>query len=360
MKKNKKIWMIISQLKKLYRDQKVLFVLVVASTLISTYGFFFFTDYFANYVEGLSNQKGDRLCIEEQLSEEQKEQFLAFLQDLEFDPIEEIVCEARGTQHVDQNQVDIVVKGEYHRNYNARLLVGSLPDWSQNDATIVIDEFKTVEMESDKSILEQKMMIDGTEYKVQGVCSILPEEEVIVPLHYYLKNFSTDYIEMEFNKKLTRKERKVYEKTLNLIVGNNLNWESPPKVWEVKEFWGNFWQVIAILVVIGINIAMLIEYLVFRNKRKYCVFSICGGGEKDITSIIFWQIFIHMWIGTISGACVAIISRLMIGKLEWMQHDNSVQLYLAAFIMLSALEAAVAFGLERKMAKKMEIYEVEE
>ncbi len=43
-----------------------------------------------------------------------------------------------------------------------------------------------------------------------------------------------------------------------------------------------------------------------------------------------------------------------------MQHDNTVQLYLAAFIMLSALEAAVAFGLERKMAKKMEIYEVEE
>lgn len=55
--------LVLFNLKRMYVEKKALFLLVIISTAISTFGIFFFGDYLAEYYKNIESQMGDCLYI---------------------------------------------------------------------------------------------------------------------------------------------------------------------------------------------------------------------------------------------------------------------------------------------------------
>lgn len=359
MTKRKQIALITMQIKKMYKEKRALFFMVIFSVMISTYGVFFFTDYLSSYIEQLSNRRGDCLTIGQELTRQSSKSFQNIMKELDYSQISEIIC---SDSDASKSNIDneILIKGEYHQNYKKRLLVGRLPEWDSTEPEIVIDEFMAEALEEPDSPVGKKVKIGDTEYKIIGVCSIMDEDEVIVPLTYYLTHFRTNQIQIQFKKELSNHQKEQLTALFEAENFTQIKWRELPKIWTSDVFWKNMWQVMAVFVVIGINIFMLMQYLINKNKRKFCIFSICGGGRDDIATIIFGQIFIPIFIGTMLGFMMAIISRMSFGQLEWFAHKDTVPIYAMIFSVLLGIEIVVSIRLEKVMIQGVELYYVED
>ena len=129
--------------------------------------------------------------------------------------------------------------------------------------------------------------------------------------------------------------------------------------WEQTEFMLNFVQLLGVFICIGINVVVLIQYLLYRNKRKYCIYSICGGADRDIHTIIFNQIFIHMLLGTVPGWILFRVFKLILGNVEWLYGGNWY-FYMWIFVLIIIIQVVTSCILEWKMRQNLEIYQVEE
>lgn len=359
MMARKQIMLVLFNVKRMFYEKKVLFILVIISTAISTFGIFFFGDYLAAYYKDLANQMGDSLYIEGNINETYKAKLIDGIGQLELNQISQIICE-----HTEEEEDgNPVIKGEFHNNYGNRMQSGETPAWDEGRAYIVIDEFRANEivdeLQENEKLLGQKLKVDGKEYTVSGICSITEDDEFIVPVLFYLNHYETNQVEISFQHTLSKQDKERMETLFgsdNLVA---LHWSDLEEPWEQTEFMVSFVQLLGVFLLIGINIVMLIEYLLYRNKRKYCIYAICGGTDRDIRSIIFWQIFVHMLFGTVLGSILVAVFKQTIGNVEWL-YKGSWYLYMWLFVIVVLIQAVTAYGLDWKMNRKLEIYQIEE
>ena len=351
----KRIILIWFNIKKLYREHTLLFLLVIFSTMVSTFGIFFFTSYLAGYYDSLKNQAGDMLVIEQSISKNMGEALVQGILELDVDLIADIVCE-----NVSENISDeSTVKGEYHKNYNTRLQCGRLLQIEEDSPVAVIDEFCAEENSFGISPIGQSIDLYGKEYEIVGVCTITENDEIIIPVAYYLQNFETTQVAITFERSFSKEKRHEIEMILEKYGVMNIAWKSVESPWENVEFWINFVQILMVFVIIAINIFVLIHYLIHKNKRNYCIYSICGGNDKEISAIIFGQIFIHLLMGNICGLLASCIFFKVLGAVEWLYYGN-IKFYLLVFGVIVAFHSVASFVLERKINGKSEVYQVEE
>lgn len=353
--------LVLFNVKRMFYEKKVLFILVIISTAISTFGIFFFGDYLAAYYKDLANQMGDSLYIEGNLNETYKAKLIDGIEQLDLTQISQIVCEQ--TEEEEGEDGNSIIKGEYHNNYDNRMQSGETPAWDERRAYIVMDEFRASEIADDlqknEKVLGQKLKVDGKEYTVSGICTITEDNELIVPVLFYLNHYEANQVEISFQHKLSEREKERMETLFSLDNVVELKWTDLKEPWEQTEFMISFVQLVGVFLLIGINIVMLIEYLLYRNKRKYCIYSICGGTDRDIRSIIFWQIFVHMLFGTVLGSILVAVFKQTIGNVEWL-YRGSWYLYMWLFVIVVLIQAVTAYGLDWKMNRKLEIYQIEE
>lgn len=361
MMARKQILLVLFHVKRMFYEKRVLFILVIISTAISTFGIFFFGDYLAAYYSDFANQVGDSLYIEGNLNETYKAKLIDGIEQLDLAQISQIICEQ--TEEEESEDENPIIKGEFHNNFDSRMQCGEVPAWDETRSYIVIDAFRASDIANDlkknQNVLGQKIKVDGREYTVSGICSITEDDECIVPVLYYLNHYEANQVEISFQHTLSKQERESMEMLFGSDELVELNWSDLKEPWEQGEFMIRFVQLLGIFLLIGINIVMLIEYLLYRNKRKYCIYSICGGTDRNIRSIIFWQIFVHMLFGTVLGSILVAVFKQTIGNVEWLYRGNwYLYLWLLGIVVL--IQAGTAYGLDWKMNRKLEIYQIEE
>lgn len=350
--------MIIHQLKQVIKEKKLLFLLVILSVSVSTFGVFFYADYLACYAEKMSGQQGDCLLIESHLKKEDTKKIKQVLKQLDDSEINHIICSDVDAGKVESDS-EIFLKGEYHKNYEERLLIGRLPEWKSEKREIVIDEFTAENLNKNISPIGQKINIDDKDFNVIGVCSITEEDEMIVPIAFYLDNFTTNKIQISFCKELLQDEK---ERVSELFTSRGIKviWKSRMHTWINMEFWKNIWEIVAVFLLISINNFMLMRYLVIRNRKKYCVYSICGGTRRNISGIISVQTFIPIWLGTLIGFFLILIANPFLQKYEWLKHEDSGITYTIILGLLLVIEVVVCGIFKKVMINKVELYYVEE
>lgn len=356
----KQIMLVLFNLKRMYIEKKALFLLVIISTAISTFGIFFFGDYLAEYYKNIESQMGDCLYIEGNLKEECKPQLINGIKKLKLAQVSEIIC---GDTQIQLNGESCVIKGEFHNNFEQRMLSGKLPAWNEKNAKVVLDEFQAENIADTiprgQKLIGYKLNMDGKTYTVSGICSTTEEDELIVPVLFYLNHYSTNQVKISFQHTLSSQEKEKIEKLFAFDDLLEVNWTALKQPWEQTEFMLNFVQLLGVFVCIGINVVVLIQYLLYRNKRKYCIYSICGGADRDIHTIIFNQIFIHMLLGTVSGLLLFRVFKFILGKVEWLYGGNWY-FYMWIFVLIILIQVVTSCILEWKMRKNLEIYQVEE
>ena len=357
----KRVMLIIFDLKQMLIENKALFWLVIISMSVSTFGIFFFGDYLVQYYKNIESQKGDNFYIEGKWQTSEKENLILAIKKLNFTDISQIICE-RTSDNIEE-QSEVKIKGEFHSNYKNRMLSGDLPLWDEEQNKIVIDEFRAAdiadEISENEKIIGQQIDIGEQKYEVVGICSITDDDELIVPIVNYIKNYETDYVEISFKHSLIPKDK---EKIENLFSGNkavSYGWSYVKEPWQNSKFLLDFVQLIGIFVIIGINVLMPIQYLLYKNKKKYCIYSICGGADKDIRKIIFWKIFIHIFIGIILGVILEIVFKSTIGNVDWL-YKGDWKFYSYLFVTVIAIQVITVCILNYRMNKGIEIYRIEE
>lgn len=351
----KKICLVCFNLKKMYKDNKMLFLLVILSTMISTFGIFFFASYLADYVQSFTKQTGDMLIIEQEFSDNSGNEVLKGILSLNTEEIEVIVCKQENISEDENSNI----MGEYHKNYSSRMHSGRVFEINETNPYVIIDEFQALNMDIKDTPINEKIEINGKEYQVAGVCTITEYGEIIVPVGYFLKNCVVNQIEITFSNSFSKEKRKEIEKVLIQYGVEEINWKAPEVPFNSTEFWVNFLQVLAIFIVIGINILVLIHYLLYRNKKNYSIYAICGGNDIEIFLVIFLQVFIHLLLGTVLGVIGTLLFFRGMGNVDWL-YQGSVSFYFIVFGIIVLVYVIAACILERKINGNREIYQIEE
>lgn len=352
----KRVFFVWFNLKKMYRVNKLFFILVIISTMISTFGIFFFASYLAGYFfDSFLSQPGDMLIIDLEHSQMDGDDLLHVMEELGKDEMADIVCE----QEQGYKQQEYNVMGEYHRNYSLRMQCGRLLEIEENFPNAVIDEWTAAAITSGDTPIHQYMEIDGKRYQVVGVCTMTDNDEVIVPVAYFLQNFKVSRIQIVFSGRLSVQKRNEKEMILKKYKINENDWKAMGKPWKNVDFLINFIQVLGVFIIIGINIFVLIYYLLYKCKRNYCVYSICGGTDREVFYIIISQNLVHLLIGIVLGTVLKEVILKAIGDVDWLyQGDFIFDLFLLFINILIHMIASYILG--KIFIEKSEIYQIEE
>ena len=351
----KNLWMIGFHLKKMQRSNRMLFWLVIISTMISTFGIFFFSGYIASNYDMTLEGSGDELAIRQEFKKNESDELYKGLEEVTSDGVLDIICT---NSDVDKDE-EFWIMGEYHKNYDERMQSGRMVELNETEPYVVVEDFSIYEMEFEDTPIGEYIDINGSRYEIIGVCSLTTEREAMVPVAYYLNHYDTDYITITFSEKMTSDKKEKIEDKLKKYGVQNMEWVNPAKPWDDSGFWVNFVQVALIFVIIGINVYILVQYMLHKNKRNYCIYSICGGTENEIMGIVFGQVFVHLLIGTIFGTILAFILFQVMKPMDLLYLDDW-HIYIVVYLLVVLMYAVLAWSIQCKTLKNLEIYQIEE
>lgn len=349
----KVLYLVYQNLKKMFRSNCLLFLLVILSSMVSTFGILFFSGYLAGDYNNFVLQRGDKFILNQLSKEIDGKKIWQAITQMNSEDITDVIC-SKGQSDSEQE-----IMGEYHRGYQSRMLCGELFGLEETKPVAIIDEMRAAEITNGDLPTGLYYEIENQKLEVAGVCTITEQDEVMVPVAYYLHNLPVQSIEVTLQHTMTDSQRAEIEAIFEKQGFRGVVWESPKKPWGNISFWVDFIQIALIFVVICINVLILIYYLFKRMKRNFCIYSVCGGEDRCIFFVIFLQTFCHLLAGIVLGVVSSVPFFLYMKDVSWLLHDN-VLYYFGVFVFIVFLHMIFSFIVERIVSKELEIYQVME
>lgn len=180
----KLMYLIVRNIIHTFLQDKYLFILMISCTAVSTFGIYFYSYYLAEYYEAYDCEKYNIVEVTD-LQFDRGDQMIQSMDDIDISLVRDIYC--KGSLQDD----NMPVMGEYHSDYESRLLSGTLFDLNEENNKVILDELTlaamTDEIHFEDTPIGAKILINQIPYYVAGVCTITEYEEVIVPVKYLSK-----------------------------------------------------------------------------------------------------------------------------------------------------------------------------
>ena len=370
----KLIWLSLHNVVKIYKKHLLVFLLILTSMSVSSFGLLFYSGYSGRTCAERDLGKGDCLKIilaesvenkslikmldELVIKQEQLDHLkLSSFQDSE--ERSETENSGQGTEEI-ENEISVTIVGEYNKKYQNRLLIGRNLTYEDTEALVMIPSELTRYLEYDDVPINATLDFGKDRLKVSGILSYTENNEVVVPIKYYIEMFHGKYLEAGFNGKLTREQRNQVDNILASYQNvDAYNWILMKPTLLSFDFWVEFFQILMIFLVIIINIFVIIYFLMLRMKQTYSIYLICGGGSKEILFIITLQAFFIMLLGILIGF-VGFVILLPSVKSMNLLFQGSIFFYIAICILIAVATWLLSLITCNKVNHNIVIYRTSE
>ena len=366
----KTIWLALHNVKKIYKRHLFVFLLIVISMCVSSFGMLFYSGYIGQTCAEREEGNGD--CLKLTLLDGGKGknviQTLDFMmmkyKQLSYIKINDSQNEEddnamkdSGMESTEEtNEISISIVGEYNKQYEKTLLVGRNLLYEENEAVALIPSDYVTYLEYDDVPIDSKICFEKCNMNVVGVLSYMDEEAIIVPIKYYIENFEGKYLEIGFAERLSKSEREQIDREiLEYGIGEESNWVLAKPVFQSWDFWYEFLQIVMIFLVIIINIFVIIYFLMLRMRQTYSIYSICGGGRIRTLFVIILQAFLIILIGNIIGSIVYLIF-LPFAKSLKLAYQGSLVFYMIISALIGVISLIVTVITSIKVNRKITVY----
>lgn len=346
--------LILHNVKRIATHNRASFFIVIFSLIITTFGVLFYSGYIYNVSTGRRINYGDKLEINVSVDASPQE-LKAIISKIEQNQDVQSILVSREKPMQQDGTYDIV--GEYSNLYSGRILSGKYFERNEETGVVVLPEYSVGEIAGYNEAPVGKILeFDNVDMTIIGVISFLSTDYLVVPVDYYVNNFTTGYICCTYNSFV---QNDLYEYlSVNTNV-ENYHISSQKPILLTTSFWLEFGQILLIFAVSIINLFTIIRFWIISNKRTYNIYSICGSSKAKIICLITGQSFMVILLGTILGVGLFSIFANVLEKYDLITTE-SLTLYLLATILILSITFLFSVIVTIKSNISNEIYHIKE
>lgn len=341
-------------IKKLIKEQRTMFLIIVLSLTVSSFGVLFLSGFFAYSYYASSGNKGcsiqielakntPSLVIENLISNLTTDTFLSVT-----------VSDGEVPKTLDTN-AEISVIGQYSNSDKQKILTGRYFLPKENAPVIVMSETyaTTVGLTSP---LSQSIILGSTQYSVVGIL-FNAEPAYIIPVDYYIQNYPVTNIVMSYSHEVNDATllNAIRPYSSNIIKQSITHQKSP---FLSSDFVSPLIQILLMFSFTFLNIAIVISLWQKYFLRQYSIYYICGCTELDIIVIIILQIMLLSLVGLLLGLGTYVMMLPLFSKLSLINETLSDCLIITGLLFCLILVFAIILSI--RIVRTQETYKVEE
>lgn len=356
----------------LAKKKKYSFMVVMVSITVISYGVLFYAGYllYSYYVDG---KVTDTIQIEldDQIS---KEEIHHVLECLKEDGRESIILsenpykkkEAYGelTEEIVESRAQLV--GACYDSYEGRLLAGEGYSIDEGKAYLLVSSFILEYGKIRRTIgigqnpIGKEVEIKGKKMKIIATKDNCSDADYEVPINYYIDNFNSKYIQVEYIKALENKDKKQIEKELENSLGvKNFNIKSQIPALLDYGFWMQFGQILLIFLIMTLNLFFILLFWIQSEKRKYNIYAVLGCSKRKRNLLLIAQNGILLLAGGVIGSIIYMFTCGMLSKLD-IVYGGDLSIYVKIQGVYYLLVMVFLIIVTCHANKKQEIYVVKE
>ncbi len=351
-------------IKSLIHHHCFLFIVILFSVALSSFGIFFYSGYFLySYYDTVGlNRNHLSIQLQDGTQPEAISEIIQQLTSIGTDQVRKLTVHENSDiqRNGSYSAQSIPVIGVYRPEYAKRVLLGRFFTPQENAPSIVLSEFITEVLEFHQSPVGSSISIGGDEFKVIGMISHSYEDGYLIPIEYYIKHFPASLIDIIYVPELSRSKLKNICEALSQN-SNILSCEitSPSSPFLSSDFMLSFLQIILIFCAAFINIISMLYFWNRLCRQTYRIYSICGSSPGQKFSIILMQTLALMVPSVAAGfllftALLPVLGHL---KLVYASHMENY-LFIGAVLMIIVFCASILLAVRN--LKEREIYIIKE
>jgi hypothetical protein len=355
----KSFYLILSNLKKLMKHNIITLGVVLFSFSMIVFGILYYAGYilYSYYSVSGNNIESVNVLFDDSITNEHINNILGVF-DMKDNSCQQVIV-AEEKDDLSSGQGKLI--GVFDKVFEKRLLSGNDFTQETDEPYILLTEYQIPDLIGyNINPIGEKVKINNTELKIDGVITHTNWDCMIVPVKYFINHFHVGYINYIYNRKLNNNEYSKLNESLKNIEGINsyqiVKQKSPLLT---LEFWIDFTQIIIIYCLIILNLFTIIRFWVKQSKHSYNIYSVCGGSRLKVTFLIFGQTAIVYMISTLIGLSVFMILQKWLASLELVVSNHKYIFLIIAFIILF-LACLFSILTIWKTNKSNEIYYVKE
>ena len=346
--------LILHNIKRIAIHNRATFFIVIFSLIITTFGVLFYSGYIYNVSMERRIDYGEKLelYVSADSSTQDLKDIISKIEH-EQDIQSILVSYEKPTQQ--DGTYDIV--GEYNKLYSERILSGKYFERDEKNGVVVLPEYSVGEIAGYNEFpIGKTLELDNTNLTIMGVISFLSTDYLVVPVDYYIENYSTEYICCTYNNSI---QNNLYEELSADTNIESICVISQKPILFTTSFWIEFGQILLIFTASIINLFAIIWFWIVSNKRTYNIYSICGSSKAKIICLITGQSFMVIFTGTILGAGLFSVFANVLGKYNLIATENLL-LYLLVTILMLCITFLFSIIVTIKSNISNEIYHIKE
>ncbi|MCR5629176.1 FtsX-like permease family protein [Eubacterium sp.] len=343
---------LMNDLKRLIKYNKVTFIVVSVSMMFVTYGVLFYAGYIAYGYEKEQSEIYFDVYLNDGIT---KEKTAKLCESLRSDSIiQMVVADSKDNYESDDNST---IVGEYNKSYDILRIVGKPYGLNDTGKGIVVDEILVEDKSCNgKTVIGEKIKINDEEFPIKAVVSFKDYLTISTSIKYYINNFKTHYIKLGYNNKKIKKHIiKILEQDKDV---KKYDIEESSAVIFNLSFWGRFAEILLMFCVIIINTFMIISYWIKQQQSVYNIYKICGASERMVHFLEICKMFCILSISSIFSLIIFFVMKKWMVSKGLVANMNLfyVEICMVVLIIL-LLFTCVAVNKEHK---KSTIYHVKE
>lgn len=293
----KKYLLAINNIINMIKAKNKLLFLVFISMSVSMFGMLFYSGYFLQLY--YSSEKGSDIAITlfSDTSNEEVEKLINLLE------IKDGVIDHLITAPEDEP----VVIGEYNKSWDRTICLGKNYSLEEIEPKLFVTESQIDFVEDGDTPIGFKPNFDKN-LKIAGVVPYNDYDAYTLPILYYVRNYQTKEIIINYenvlSKKVTSNIREALSNNKNVESFNIARTNNP---FASEDFMSEFLLVMLIFGVITINVFCLAYNWVLHFKKNYKIYAVCGGDRRTILEIVMTQTSIVMVLAILLGNIVFVV-----------------------------------------------------
>lgn len=351
-------------IKSLIRHHCFLFIVILFSVALSSFGIFFYSGYFLySYYETTGmNRNHVSIQLQDGTQPQAVSEIIQQLTSIGTDQVQKLTVQE--TSDIPKNgsysAQTLPVIGIYRPEYAKRLLLGRFFTPQENAPSIILSEFITEALEFHQSPVGSSISIGEAEFKVIGMISHSYEDGYLIPMEYYIRHFPTSCIDITYLPEFSRSQLKDICSTLAQN-SNILSCEitSPSSPFLSADFLLSFLQIILIFCAVLINIISMLYFWNRLCRQTYQIYSVCGGSPGQKLGVTLLQT-LSLTIPSIAFGFLLFASLLpVLGRLQ-LVYASHIENYLFIGAVLMVIIFGASLLLAARNVKEREIYIIKE
>ena len=356
----------------LAKKKKYSFWVVMVSIIVISYGVLFYAGYllYSYYIDG---KVTDTIQIEmdEQISKEEIHHVLECLKEdgrkciiLSETPYKEKEAYSENTEEIVESRAQLV--GACFDSYEGRLLAGEGYSIDEEKAYLLVSSFILEYGKIGRIIgigknpIGKEVEIKGKKMKIIATKNNCSDADYEVPINYYIDNFNSKYIQVEYIKALENKDKRQLENELRNCSGiKNYNIESQTFALLDYGFWMQFGQILLIFFIMTLNLFFILLFWIQSEKRKYNIYAVLGCSKRKRNLLLIAQNGILLLVGGMIGSIIYMLTCGILSKLEIVYNgDFSIYVKIQGIYYLLVMVFLIIVTCHAN--RKQEIYVIKE